>query len=58
MVLGEADAISAFSPSQFSLGQAFLEDDTSFAKELDDLGRRHLVSVDGTCSAAGRPSAV
>ena len=52
VVLGEADSISAFSPSQLSLGQAFLEDDTPLSKELNDVGSRHVVSIDATFSAA------
>jgi hypothetical protein len=45
---GETDAVSAFSTTQFSLGQAFFEDDMSFSKELDDVGNRHVVSIDAT----------
>ncbi|MGY3262999.1 hypothetical protein ACVJ1F_002148, partial [Frigoribacterium sp. 2355] len=29
-----------------------LEGDTSFSKELDDLGGRHVASIDATCSTA------
>ncbi|MGY3263862.1 hypothetical protein ACVJ1F_003028, partial [Frigoribacterium sp. 2355] len=31
-----------------------LEGDTSFSKELDDLGGRHVASIDATCSTADR----
>lgn len=53
MVLGEADAVSAFGPSQFTLGEPPLEHDTSFSEELDDLGSRHAVSI-GVTAAADR----
>ena len=62
MVLGEAHAISALSPSQLSLRQAFLEDDTSLSEELNDVGSRHGVSINatnlfGSRSAIGRLTA-
>jgi hypothetical protein len=47
---GKTDAVSAFSTTQLSLGKPCLEGDTSFSKELDDLGSRHIVSIDATCS--------
>lgn len=49
MVGAETDAVSAFSTTQLSLGKPCLEGDTSFSKELDDLGSRHVVGVDATC---------
>ena len=59
VVGGETDAVSAFSTTQLSLGKPRLEGDTSFSKELDDLGGRHVASIDATCSTAdplsGRP---
>jgi len=53
VVSGEPDAMSALSPSQLSLGKASFEDDTSFSKELDDLGSRHVVSMDLTSRLTG-----
>ena len=56
MVLGEADAVTAFSPRRLSFGEPCLENDTSFSKELDDLGSRHVVSIDAARSTADRQS--
>lgn len=60
MVLGEAHAVSAFGPSQFTLGEPPLEHDTSFSQELDDVGSRHAVSIGATSfdsrSAIGHPA--
>lgn len=58
MVGGETDAVSAFSTTQLSLGKPCLEGDTSFSEELDDLGSRHVVSIDATRSTADRLSGI
>jgi hypothetical protein len=50
VVGGETDAVSAFCPTQLLLRKPCLEGDASFSKELDDLGSRHVVSIDATCS--------